>query len=195
MDKSTKLQNGFPLAIVVEGALAGVAVVLAWMFGIDLRAQFPSTAAGWTEAILRGIVATLPMLVCFWWLVHSSRAEFVRLRKQVEQAIHELFPTKSVPQFALIAILAGVGEELLFRGALQTLLDRWTMPVLGLILASFLFGAAHALSRIYFLLATLIGAYFGWLLFHYNDLVAPIVAHSLYDFVALTYIARNRSAP
>ena len=32
----------------------------------------------------------------------------------------EMFPGGSVPQFAMVAALAGVGEELLFRGVLQT---------------------------------------------------------------------------
>jgi uncharacterized protein len=92
----------------------------------------------------------------------------------------------------LIAALAGVGEELLFRGFLQTKLIDWTNAPIGLVLASLLFGAAHALSKTYFLLATLIGLFFGWLAVHYHDLVAPIVAHTVYDFVALTYIARTR---
>jgi hypothetical protein len=39
--------------------------------------------------------------------------------------------------------------------------------------------------------AALVGLCLGWLMMAYNDLVAPIVAHSLYDFVALAYIARN----
>jgi membrane protease YdiL (CAAX protease family) len=102
-----------------------------------------------------------------------------------------MFPTASIPQFALIAVLAGVGEELLFRGVLQTLLVSWTTPMLGLAISSLLFGAAHALSKLYFLLATVIGVCFGWMVLQYHDLVASMVAHSLYDFVALIYLARR----
>ena len=180
------------MAVLVEGGLAVIAVALAWLFRVELREQFPSDGREWIAATGRGIVATLPMLVGFWLLVRSSHAELVRLRKQVEWVIGELFPTASYAQFALVALLAGVGEELLFRGVVQTLLGRWTTPVVGLALASLLFGAAHALSRLYFLLATLIGAYLGWMALDYNDLVAPIVAHGLYDFLALTYLAKHR---
>lgn len=185
--------NGFPLAVVVEGALALGAIALAWLFGVELRQQFPATRSSWVEGGLRGIASTIPMLVFFWWLVRSPYDGPRRLRNQVERIVDELFPDASLPQFALIAILAGVGEELLFRGVLQPLFQRWTTPVVGLLLASLIFGAAHALSQTYFLLATLIGVYFGWLLFHFHDLFAPIIAHSLYDFVALVYIAKNRT--
>jgi len=185
--------NGFPLAVVVEGALALGAIVLAWLLRVELRQQFPATPWAWIEASLRGIALTLPMLVFFWWLVRSPYDSLLRLRQQVERIVGELFPAASLSQFALIALLAGVGEELLFRGVLQSIFQRWTTPAVGLLLASLMFGAAHALSRTYFTLATVIGVYFGWFVLHFHDLVAPIVAHSLYDFIALVYIARNRT--
>ncbi len=178
------------MAIVVEGGMAVLAVVLAWIFGVPLREQFPPRGAPLIAAVARGLLVTLPMVIVFWWLVHSDRPTLRQLRKQVDWLIGEMFPNAGVAQFAVIALLAGVGEELLFRGVVQTLLIRWTTPVAGLVLASLLFGAAHALSKLYFLLATLIGVGFGWLALHYNDLVAPIVAHGVYDFVALLYISR-----
>jgi membrane protease YdiL (CAAX protease family) len=183
--------NGFAIAVVVEGGLAVLAVVLAWLFGVRLRDQIPTAGPEVRAAILRGSLVTLPMLAVFFWLVHSSRATLRRLRRQVESLIGEMFPTASVAQFALVAMLAGVGEELLFRGVLQTLLVQWTTPWIGLAISSVLFGLAHALSKLYFALATLIGLCFGWLVLEYDDLVAPIIAHSLYDFVALYYLSQR----
>ena len=180
------------MAVLVEGSLALVAVLLAWLFGVELRQQFPTDGEAVVAAVGRGMLATFPMLAGFWWLVRSSRDELVRLRQQVEWVIGELFPTSGLAQFALVALLAGVGEELLFRGVVQTLVGRWTNPIVGLAIASLLFGVAHALSRLYVLLATLIGAYLGWLTLYYNDLIAPIVAHALYDFLALAYLAKYR---
>jgi membrane protease YdiL (CAAX protease family) len=110
----------------------------------------------------------------------------------VQWLIGEMFPDGRIRQFALVALLAGVGEELLFRGVVQRLLIDWTTPAAGLVAASLVFGAAHALSKLYFLLATLIGLCFGWLVLYYGDLIAPMVAHSVYDFVALVYISRTR---
>jgi membrane protease YdiL (CAAX protease family) len=184
--------NGFAMAVVIEGGLALVAVVLAWLFSIPLRDQLPATNNGLVFAIARGVLVTAPMLAVFFWLVQSSRATLRRLREQVEWLIGEMFPAATLGQFALVALLAGVGEELLFRGVVQWLISEWTNPIVGLIVASVLFGLLHALSKLYFVLATAIGLLFGWLVFAYNDLVAPMVAHSLYDFIALTYLHRAR---
>jgi len=193
MNEVVPRSDGFAMAVLVEGGLAVLALILAWLFELPLGNQIPRWGAPLAWAAGRGLVATLPMLILFWWLMHSVRLSLRRLRDQVEWLIGEMFPQSSAAQFALIAALAGVGEELLFRGVIQSLLIGWTTPVVGLVLTSLIFGAAHALSRLYFLLATLIGAYFGLLTLYYNDLIAPMVAHGMYDFVALMYIARLRN--
>ncbi len=180
------------MAVMVEGGLALLAVVLAGLFRVPLGDLVAPWGMPLAWAVARGLVVTLPMLAVFWWLMHWDRPALRRLREQVQWLIGEMFPEASLAQFALVALLAGVGEELLFRGVIQTLLGEWTTPLAGLVIASLVFGAAHALSKLYFLLATLIGACFGWLVLHYNDLVAPMVAHSVYDFVALVYISRTR---
>jgi uncharacterized protein len=184
--------NGFPMAVIVEGALGIVAVVLAWLFSVPLREQVPLLGAPLGWAVLRGLIATAPMLLTFWWLVHTDRPTLRELRQQVERLIGEMFPAASIAQLAMVALLAGVGEELLFRGVLQTIIGWWTMPVIGLLITSLLFGLAHALSKVYFVLATLIGLGFGWMTWYYNDLVGPMVAHAVYDFVALMYLSRVR---
>ncbi|MEC7377933.1 MAG: CPBP family intramembrane glutamic endopeptidase, partial [Pseudomonadota bacterium] len=46
----------------------------------------------------------------------------------------------------LLSVLAGVGEELLFRGAVQGWLVAHTGPVTALLAASVLFGLVHYVS-------------------------------------------------
>jgi membrane protease YdiL (CAAX protease family) len=181
------------MAVVVEGGLAVVAMGVAWMFGMPLREQFPQSGGQFGAAAARGVVAALPMLAMFWWLVRSRQPAWKNLREQVEQLVGELFPSGSWAQFALVALLAGVGEELLFRGVLQTLLVGWTTPFIGLAIGSVLFGLAHSLSRLYFALATMIGLFLGALAMHYQDLAAPMTAHAVYDFVALVYLGAKRN--
>jgi membrane protease YdiL (CAAX protease family) len=183
--------NGFAIAVAVEGGLALVAIVLAWIFRIPLREQIPASGNLLVSAVTRGVLVTMPMFAVFLWLVHSSWTPLRELRRQVDWLIAEMFSTANSAQFALVALLAGVGEELLFRGVLQSLIGQWTTPIIGLVITSLLFGLAHALSKLYFLLATAIGLCFGSLVLQYNDLVAPMVAHSLYDFLALTYLSRR----
>jgi membrane protease YdiL (CAAX protease family) len=109
-----------------------------------------------------------------------------------------LFADLSMMQLALISLLAGFGEELLFRGVLQSALgDRIGPPWgiwMGLLVASVIFGMCHWLTSTYALLATLIGIYLGALLLLTGNLIAPIVTHALYDFVALVYMVRRDSS-
>jgi membrane protease YdiL (CAAX protease family) len=181
------------MAILVEGGLGLIAITLAWLFGVPLRDMIPKPGVELVWAAARGAVVATIMLFVFYWLMHSPRPSLRLLREQVETLVREMFPSASAGQFALVAALAGIGEELLFRGVLQNLIGHWTRPVVGLIAASLLFGFAHALSKLYFAFAAIVGFCFGWLMLAYNDLVAPIIAHGLYDFVALAYIARNTS--
>jgi membrane protease YdiL (CAAX protease family) len=193
MHDTSQQFDGFPMAVIVEGAIALVSVALAWLFGVALHDQMPQDLTALGAAVARGLVATLPMLAAFWWLVNSDRPTLRALRSQVDRLIDEIFPAASVGQIALVAALAGVGEELLFRGVLQTIVGWWTTPVVGLVISGLLFGLAHALSKVYFSLATVIGLYLGGLTWYFGDLVAPIVAHGVYDFVALLYLCRARA--
>jgi membrane protease YdiL (CAAX protease family) len=194
MTKNPRQSDGFPLAVVVEGVIALAAVLLAWIAGVPLREQMPQLGAPLGWALLRGLIATVPLLVMFWWIIHSSWPTLIELQQQVERLIGEMFPSASIGQLALVATLAGVGEELLFRGVLQTIFGWWTTPAIGVVITSLVFGLMHALSKPYFFLATAIGLCFGWMTWYYHDLVAPMVAHTLYDFVALVYLSRLRAS-
>jgi membrane protease YdiL (CAAX protease family) len=179
------------MAVLVEGGLVLVAIVLASLFRVRLDEQMPKDWQAFLVAFLRGVAVAIAMLVVFFAIYRLPFAEFRSLREQVEWLVQQLFPQGQFAQLALVALLAGIGEELLFRGVLQTLLVGWTSPVVGLFLAGLLFGLAHALSRLYFVLATLVGLLLGWITLEYNDLVAPITAHALYDFAALAYLTRQ----
>jgi membrane protease YdiL (CAAX protease family) len=175
------------LAMLFEAGLGFVGVIVAWAAGIDLAGQLVANRA----ALVRGTVACLPMIVLLIGCYQSAWQPLVRLRKEVEKVVADLFAGCGWPEFALVSIAAGVGEEILFRGALQPLVIGWTVPWIGIVVVALLFGLAHALTQTYFILATLIGLYFGWLAFAYDDLIAPIVAHAVYDCFALIFIQRR----
>lgn len=191
MESADQRSDGFAMAVVVEAGLACIALLLAWLFQVPLREMLPPMGAPLVAAITRGLLATLPMLAIFWVLVNSSWPPLRELREQVQWLITEMFPAASIGQFAMVAVLAGVSEELLFRGVIQTKLAIWTTPLVGLVITSILFGLAHALSKAYFVFAVVVGLFLGWLTLEYNDLVAPMVAHGAYDFLALVYLSRT----
>jgi hypothetical protein len=54
---------------------------------------------------------------------------------------------------------------------------------------------AHSVSAAYALVAGAVGLYLGSLYLITQNLLAPVVAHALYDFVALLVLVRLKPAP
>lgn len=175
------------VTLTFEVGLAVVAVGIGRLTG-DLPTRF----IAWNlESVAWGLAATLPMLmglaVCLWipW------SPLVELRRLVELMIRPLFANCAYWQLALIAAAAGFGEELLFRGVLQHYAITWWGVPVGLATASLIFGLAHYLSTAYFVFATLIGGFLGGLWIYFDNLLIPIIAHGVYDFLALGIILRQ----
>jgi membrane protease YdiL (CAAX protease family) len=79
--------------------------------------------------------------------------------------------------FLIIAMVAAVGEELLFRGALQTIFLRWIRnPHVAILLVAFIFSAIHMQFYGFFPRLAL-GLLFGYLFYWSNNLWIPIFAH------------------
>jgi len=92
-------------------------------------------------------------------------------------------------EIALIALLSGLVEETLFRGAIQ--------PALGLIPTSLLFGLAHLVPRKVFLPWSAYAAFAGFLLGSVaelrRNLFPVILAHCVINFVLILVLNRRRS--
>ena len=165
-------------------------LILAWAIGYLVSIPlWPQVKFSWL-AIIWGILATMPLLGGMVWTVHTRLPRFAKLRHFVQKHVVPLFADCSLWELALIALLAGVGEEFLFRGLIQTGLSAISSPWSGLIIASLIFGLVHYITRLYAILAALIGLYLGLLLIIFDNLTVPILVHALYDFVALIYLVR-----
>lgn len=79
--------------------------------------------------------------------------------------------------FLVIAIIPAVGEEYLFRGLIQTFLEKNIKnPHIAIILTGILFSAFH--FQFYgFLPRAALGILFGYLFYYSGNLIYPIVAH------------------
>jgi hypothetical protein len=188
--QSTSFSRGsvIGLAVAVEGGLALLAALLAWWAELPWadKLRGPGPALGW------GVAATLPMCLAMWTAERVEFPPFVRLRKIVDQFVVPLFASCSHLDLLLISMLAGLGEEALFRGVIQERLHTAAGPFWAIAVASILFGLAHLITPTYAVLATGIGVYLGWLYFYFDSLLVPMTAHALYDFVALVYLTRRK---
>ncbi len=167
------------VALAGEGTLALLALAWAWTRGLAL---------GWGDAghgVTVGLGTAAGLAVANYALLRlgPDRWPVSSVRRVYRTLLRPLFARVDLPTILGVSIAAGVGEELFFRGAVQ--------GEFGLIVASAAFGAAHVGSVRYAgfgLWAGLIGALLGWLAEATGGLLAPIVAHAVYDALALAYV-------
>jgi len=125
------------------------------------------------------------MLLGLWWMLRTRWDPARRLVSLVTEQLGPLLAGRPTIQLALLALLAGVAEEILFRGVIQVGMARAFSPAPALLLTSVIFGLAHFASPAYAILAGVVGIYLGALFLLQGNLLVPIVAHALYDFMAL----------
>lgn len=181
------------LAVLFEGSLVIVALALGWIFGIDVLSGLRFSLA----AAVTGLVGAIPPFVL---LLATERMRIPALERIKRLVLESLGPSLTACRWfdiVLLAAVAGLGEEVLFRGAVQPLFERWTASTggsraAGLILSNVIFGLLHFITPTYALLAGMMGVYFGLLLDATGprNLLGPILAHGLYDYLAFLVLIR-----
>jgi membrane protease YdiL (CAAX protease family) len=167
------------LAFLVEGTAFILALVLARLWSIPL---FPLTEHLFRDILIGIAGAVLPFALFVISL--SEKGETIpiirSLRKTITGDLRALFASTTLIDICLISLIAGLAEELLFRGVIQA---KW-----GILAASILFGLLHSVTPAYILFATAIGLYIGLLYHVFQSLLIPIQLHCIYDFGALVYL-------
>lgn len=104
------------------------------------------------------------------------------------ETFRAIFHKRPAWQIVLFCVNVAVAEELLFRGFLQaTAAAVLHSASSALVLASILFGAVHAYSRLYAIVATAAGIIFGALyLLGGESVLVPVTVHCVYDIVAVS---------
>ena len=193
-EPDTPPQNFSVVAAAFEGSIVVAAVGLGWLLGY---APLKTLSWSWADAGW-GLLGVLPPLGVLVLCVNCRWAPLARVIAVLDEVIVPLFAPCRGIEFAVIALLAGLGEEMLFRGVIQTALADWIGGAaglwIGLMAAAVLFGLAHAVTFAYTVLAALIGLYLGWIWLWTGNLLVPVVAHAGYDFLALLYLVKIRSA-
>jgi membrane protease YdiL (CAAX protease family) len=174
------------IGVAFEGGLALIALVLGWLLG-----QPPLQKILWNgRDAIWGLAACLPMLTGFILCVRWPVGPLARIKQISEEFIREWFAPCTLFELGMISLVAGIGEEMLFRGVIQDAVSAWINPLVGVTLASLLFGLMHPITSVYILLAALMGAFLGWIYIATGNLLPVIICHGLYDFLALAYLTR-----
>jgi membrane protease YdiL (CAAX protease family) len=170
-----------------EGCLGLVAWLLGYLFDQPWWESFRWDA----RMVVWGVASCVPMIVGFVLCMCARTGPLARIKRFSQEVIGPLFASCTVLDLATLSLLAGFGEETLFRGFLQPVFGAWLGPWRGLVLASLLFGLLHPITPTYFLLASLTGAYLGYIWMISENLLVVILAHALYDFVVLLVLVQK----
>lgn len=172
-------------ALLLGLGMIGLGLLISTLTKSATRAWYPFNAAIWGEIILGLVVG----------LGGAALMSLLSQRLKSLQAIREkLISFLAVEDIRLhhaliLGLLAGLPEEILFRGAIQ--------PLLGLPLTALIFGALHTISRAYFIYAGIAGLILGALALWRGDLWSATAAHAVYDaaiFLMLARYARAKTA-
>jgi len=82
--------------------------------------------------------------------------------------------------------LSGLGQEILFRGLLLFSFNRWKGSKVALLVSTLMFGIIHVQryrSASGLIMVSMIGGLWGWIALKYKNIVGPIIAHSLFNFI------------
>ena len=183
-----------------QAAFIPIGVVLATVVGIDLNFLQLLRDSNNYMLWLFGILSTVPLVV-FAVVIDIFEDKIPAIQEvsdAVLRSVYGLLGGSFKPALALVTtftlgIMAGVGEEILFRGILQESIyeQHWTTnydTIISIVLSSIVFGLVHAVTPLYVVFATIASLYFGTLYALCNgDLTIPILCHSLYDIGALLY--------
>ena len=185
--------------VLTELGVGGLAFALAWVFG---GSPFGHWGEDWSQPavvgaqVANGLFATIPMLVMFVILDRLPLKALDAIQETLDQHLMPKLAHAELPGILALALAAGFGEELLFRGWLQPrVTDLVGYPEgvwAGILVASIAFGVCHWMNWTYALLATLIGIYLGVVAHWTGGILAPSVAHAAYDFVVLWLMLGRR---
>ncbi len=183
--QEVRLADHFPKMFIAQSAIVIVALLLVHFLKVPLGAY---TFTDPLVILLATLAAVMTYLLIF--SITISRNRMGRAVHTLTQKIQPMFAGLSWTQILIIAILAGVGEELFFRGFLQTWIIGKTQIWIGIISASLVFGLLHYVNFTYFIITFILGIALGIVYHLSNDLALVILWHAIYDVLAIAVLSR-----
>ena len=127
--------------------------------------------------------------------IYIINQHFSPVPEEYAEQIRELKPEGAF-QFVVtlvgLCLLVPVAEEMVFRGMIQRIFTRNMGPLAGVLLAGAIFGAVHLNAHL-LISITAFGWFLGFLFEATGNLVYPMVAHAIFNGVALAQLVTDES--
>jgi len=190
-----KSEDGLGMVLLATLSFQGTAILLGTIFlkthDTPWREVFGET--NWKRCLGLAALALVVSVPVIWGLNCGSQYLLDKLGWKLvdERAVELVMGAKSPWLMAYLIIfavvLAPLGEEFFFRGLLFSLAKRYGWPKLGWFGVSFLFAAVH-LNLPTFLPLFLLALVLTWLYEKTEGLLAPVMAHSLFNLANLVVL-------
>lgn len=175
----------FTLTIVLSAlVLSGASLAAAALSPVPLNARLGLRTQNLRTLPLLAAVVGLPALS----MVIENAALFsgVEISGTLEMIARTIGASEGLQSFAIVLAISlgpGLGEELLFRGYIQTRLLERHAPVLAIFVTSLLFGVMH-MDPLQSTLTVFMGGYLGFLAYRFESLWPAVGAHALNNGVS-----------
>jgi membrane protease YdiL (CAAX protease family) len=184
------------MTIAVEAGMGAAALGIGYYFDIPFAKSIHLYPPDWFALGIGAISALIAALIAIF--IQRLPFSFTKqLKEDSNRVVSNLLGQCTRPDLIGIAMLAGVGEELLFRGLFQQGLmfavpEDWLAagPWIVTAIVALLFGMLHSISIPYVVVATIASVGLSVLFITTGDLLACILCHALYDLVLLLVLVK-----
>ena len=178
----------FNSACFFEATLIPLAILLGWIGSINPFANIFFTET----ALVNGVIGTIPLILIFLAFEQIQAKSIGNIRRLLLDTLGPGLLHRHWTDLLILALIAGIAEELLFRGVIQPWIEQFWGVTAGLVISNCMFGLVHAVTPLYALLAGIVGIYLGLSLNYGTEknLLVPIIIHGLYDFLAFVALIR-----
>lgn len=142
-------------------------------------------------SILSSLVYGVALALVSWLLLFVGVKNvplFAAKTREMLAPIRQYLSGMESWQLVVVALMAGVSEELFFRALLQNYTAQYLPGLISILLVSIVFGLMHASSMAYFIFAFVLSLIFGLVYFTEPDIVMLVIWHGVYDVIAMLVI-------
>lgn len=173
------------MGLVFQAGIVLLGLIPLWLFDIPVATEGLPVLGYLAWGVAGGVLTYGLLLLLSVTDVLSSDS----LQKHIRD-LHRFVRFQTWPVLIGLAVLAGIGEELLFRAVIQGWVGEHLGTAAGVLAGAVVFGLAHAMSRAYFLVATALGAVFGVAYALTDSIQLVMVWHAVYDLVVILVLRR-----
>jgi len=183
----TSLLFGSKTAILLgEGIIVIPVIFYVWARKFPFKKLFRLNAIN-QPIMLYSLLLSVPIFVVSDELDRVVASFFPmpdELARAMQELVHIHSVTDAIVLFVAAVVMAGIAEEMLFRGVVQRTLEHYWEPALAIVVTAAIFAFAH-LNPWMALQITFLGLIFGWIAWKSDSILPTILLHGLNNLFSL----------